>query len=296
METLSVKVEAFLQACFARRLRPSTREWYAWLLGDYTCYIENKHLPWDAPETIDAFMAYLAGRDISAHTLHAYYRTLRRFFNWLEKRNDLGANPIRKVDAPLLPRRRIPRGIEPSAVTQLLDAIDPSDWYGKRDRAIVLLLWDTGARAGELCDLEMRDLDLERGRVLIRCGKGEKDRYIVIGQCAQQALAEWLDVRLRNGKTPSHVFLNRSENQLTRRGLTSLLCRRCRKAGVEGPDNPHAFRHGFAVAYLNNGGKIHTLQRLMGHETLRSTEVYLWASDRDALEDHAQASPADNLS
>jgi len=139
------------------------------------------------------------------------------------------------------------------------------------------------------------DLDLERGRVLIRNGKGEKDRYIVIGQRAQQALAEWLDVRLRNGKTPPYVFLNRCEEPLTRHGLAIMLRRRCQEAEVERPYNPHAFRHGFAVAYLNNGGKIHTLQRLMGHATLRSTEVYLWASDRDALEDHAQASPADNL-
>ena len=105
----------------------------------------------------------------------------------------------------------------------------------------------------------------------------------------------WAGVRLRNGKTPSHVFLNRSENQLTRRGLTSLLCRRCRKAGVEGPDNPHAFRHGFAVAFLENDGGIHNLQRLMGHASLGSTLLYLGSSDKLAERDHAKASPGDHL-
>ena len=294
MTILSANLEAFLRSCRAQRLKPATLDWYTWLLDEYARYVETTNLSWDTPETVDAFLAHHATGDISTHTVHAYYRALRVFFNWLEKRGVIESNPIRVVASPRLPRR-IPRGIEPAAVTQILGALDASTWFGKRDQAIILFLWDTGVRASELCGLEVHDLDLERRRILIRNGKGGKDRFVPFAHRAQEALEEWLSVRKRNGKNFPHVFLNRCGDPLTRRGLTALLERRSRKAEVEGPYNPHAFRHGFAVAYLDNGGKIHNLQRLMGHATLRSTEVYLWASDRKVQADHAHASPADHL-
>lgn len=91
------------------------------------------------------------------------------------------------------------------------------------------------------------------------------------------------------------MSINRSGNPLTRWGIRVMLRRRQREAGVTGRCSPHAFRHGFAVAYLDNGGSIHNPQRLMGHATLRSTEVYLRSTDRRAQADHAKASPGDHL-
>jgi len=142
--------------------------------------------------------------------------------------------------------------------------------------------------------LEMRDLDLQRRRALVRNGKGHKDRIVSFGLRTKETLALWLQVRSGRAKC-GRVFINRSGNPLTRWGIRAMLRRRQREAGVLGPCNPHAFRHGFAVAYLDNGGSIHNLQRLMGHATLRSTEVYLQSTDRRAQADHAKASPGDHL-
>lgn len=291
---LSEAIAKFLLACRARRLSPRTLEWYDWLLSDYREYVEGEGLRWDDPDTLDAFLAHLADQEISAHTVHAHYRALRRFFNWLEKRQLLpGDNPVRMVEPPRLPHA-YPRNIEADEVEKLLTVIGDSTWMDKRDRAIVLFLWDTGVRAEELCNLEMRDLDLQQRRALVRNGKGHKDRIVSFGLRTKEALTSWLQVRSGRAKC-SRVFINRSGNPLTRWGIRAMLRRRQREAGVTGRCNPHAFRHGFAVAYLDNGGSIHNLQRLMGHATLRSTEVYLRSTDRRAQADHAKASPGDHL-
>ena len=295
MSDLTKNVEAFLRACRAKRLSPATVEWYEWLLSEYHDYVETHGLRWDDPDTLDAFLGeHLAQREISTHTVHAHYRALRRFFNWLEKRQRLPhTNPILVVEPPRLPHR-LPRNIEASKVEKLLITTRGSTWMDKRDRAIILFLWDTGVRADELCSLEMRDLDLVHRTALIRNGKGRKDRIVPFGLRAKEALESWLEIRSERARC-DHVFVNRSGKPFTRRGLQSMLRRRQKEAGVSGPCNPHAFRHGFAVAYLDNGGSIHNLQRLMGHATLRSTEVYLQSTDKRVRADHAKASPGDHL-
>ncbi len=291
--SLTENITAFLRACRAKRLSPRTLGWYDWLLGDYREYIESDGLRWDDPDALDVFLAHLADQGLSAHTVHAHYRALRRFFNWLEKRRRLpGGNPIRMVEPPRTPRR-YPRGIEAADVERILAAIDTDTRLGKRDRAIILFLWDTGVRASELCGLEMRDLDLVQRRALIRNGKGEKDRRVSFGLCAREALVVWLEVR--GEANCDRVFVNRRGDPLTHSGLSALLRKHSSEAGVEGPCNPHAFRHGFATAFLDNGGHINNLQHLMGHATLRSTEVYLWSTDERAHADHANASPGDHL-
>jgi len=291
---MTANLDAFVQACRAKRLKPATREWYEWLLTDYCEYAEAQGLRWDAPDTLDAFFGeHLADRELSAYTVHAYYRALRRFFNWLEKRRRLpGDNPMRMVESPRL-ARRYPRGIEADDVERLLAAIDPDSRLGKRDRAIIMFLWDTGVRVSELCGLEMHDLNLIQRKALIRNGKGEKDRRVSFGCRAEEYLTAWLEVR---GEAKcNNVFVSRDGKQLKRRGIAAILHRRSEKAGIEGPYNPHAFRHGFAMAFLDNGGHINNLQRLMGHATLRSTEVYVWSTDKRAHADHANASPGDHL-
>ncbi|HDD24184.1 MAG TPA: hypothetical protein ENF52_01965 [Chloroflexi bacterium] len=296
MTTLMDNIQAFLQACRAKRLSQQTLEWYEWLLSDYNVYVaqEKENLPpWDSPDTIDGFLAHLVDRGVSAYTTHAHFRALRRFFNWLEKRHRLpNGNPIGLVEPPRLPRH-YPRGIEADDVEELLAVVDTNSLLGKRDEAIILFLWDTGVRASELCELALDDLDMEQRRALIRNGKGNKSRYVPFGIRVREVLEKWLEARSSIAQC-GRVFVSRWGRELTRRGLSILLRKYGEKAGVS-VHNPHAFRHGFAVAYLNNGGGIHNLQLLMGHATLRSTEKYLWSTDRQAAADHAQASPGDHL-
>ena len=268
MPTMSANLEAFLRSRRAKQLSPATLEWYEWLLFDYCEYVETQGLRWDDPDALDIFFRdHLPTQKLSAHTVHSYYRALRCFFNWMEKRRRLpGDNPIRMIEPPRLPRR-YPRGIEAGDVEKLLATISAATRLDRCDRAIILFLWDTGVRADELCKLEMRDLDLEQQRALIRDGKGEKDRYVSFGLRAKELLLVWLEVRAEKAKC-DYVFLNRSGKPFARRGVRTMLRQRQIEVKVDGPCNPHAFRHGFAMTFLDNGGNIYNLQHLMGHASL----------------------------
>jgi len=289
---LTQLINDFILSCRARRLSPRTIEWYEWLLSEYRAFVEKHGLDWDWPATLDAHLADIAAR-ASAHTLHAHYRALRRFFRWLEKRRLIAENPMRMIEPPRLPARQ-PRHILPDDVMRLLATTAGGGWLDLRDRAIILMLWDSGLRAGELCGLTLSSLDLGKGLVLIRSGKGNKDRWVALGNAARDALRDWLDIRGERAAC-DRLFIGQHGGPLTRHGLALMLRRRAKAAGIVYPIGPHTFRHGFAVAYLNNGGKIHNLRRLLGHTTLRSTEVYLSVADHEAITDHAQASPGDHL-
>lgn len=292
MSTLTQNIELFETSCRAKLLSARTLEWYDWLLNAYRDHVEKHSLEWCDADTIDHFLAHVAARDVSAHTVHGYYRALRRFFNWLEKRRKITENPMGMIDPPRRPRR-FPRFIEAENVEKLLRSIDADTWQDKRDRAVILFLYDTGVRASELCELQLSNLETKQERVLVKNGKGGKDRYVPLGKRAMRLLTDWLQVR---GKANcENIFIGRRGDKFQRRAITSLLRRRAKAAGIKGPIHPHAFRHGFAIAYLDNGGNIHNLQHLMGHATLRSTEVYLWSTDKRAQDDHRKASPGDNL-
>lgn len=300
MTTLSTNVEAFLRSCRAKRLKKKTIDWYDWLLSNYCEFVEAEELCWDDPVSIDIFLGdYLMDEGLSDYTAHAYYRALRRFFNWLEKRQWLpGDNPMEMIEAPRTPRSH-PRGIEEHEVEILLETIEGSR-LGKRDRAIVMFLWDTGVRVKELCQLDMRDLSLQKKKATIRNGKGDKDRNVSFGNRTVRLLTAWRETQeswlKKHDRTDCRrVFVNRSGRPLSRWGVAQMLDRRRAEAGIEGPCNPHAFRHGFAIAFLDNGGDIHNLQHLMGHISLRSTEPYLRSTDRRAARDHAKVSPGDHL-
>lgn len=149
-------------------------------------------------------------------------------------------------------------------------------------------------RVGELCALQISALDFEENQAAVFNGKGEVDRNVSFGARARELLEEWLEIRAARA-TCECVFLNRSGKPLTRRGVRTMLYRRKAQVKLGGPCNPHAFRHGFAMDFLDNGGSIYNLQHLMGHSSLRSTEVYLNSTDKRAAKDHKKASPGDNL-
>lgn len=289
---LSEHVDAFLLACHAKQLKCRTREWYKWILNAFLDYVEEGDWAWDAPSTIDRLFAHLAEEEQSKDTIHGYYRVLRRFFNWLRMRRRIEESPIDMVESPGKSTPH-PRGISKSEVEKLLSAIEPSTYLDHRDRAIVIFLWDTGVRASELCDLKIGDLEMCQGDALVEVGKRDKSRTLAFGQRARKLLSEWLDVR--SEAKCDRVFVNRCRKPLTRSGLYAMLKRRKEEVGIEDPCNPHAFRHGFAIDFLENGGNINNLRILMGHETLRSTEPYLKATDRRARRDHGKASPGDHL-
>lgn len=159
-----------------------------------------------------------------------------------------------------------------------------------RDRAIILTLLDTGIRAQELCDLTIADYDLHRGRLHIKHGKGDKQRFVILGNRAKKALWKYLAERSKQ-KPVAPLFATKTDEHLRRDNLSHMLSNIGEEAGVN--VYPHKFRHTFAITFLRNGGNILVLKELLGHESLEMVMLYARIVEQD-IDRAGEYSPADN--
>jgi site-specific recombinase XerD len=224
---------------------------------------------------------------------HAKYRAVRRFLNWYqaEAEPEGWKNPMAKVKPPKATRELI-EGVNVKDIRALLSTCNDG-FIGARDKAILLCLLDTGARAMEFLSLNIDDVDTIGGAVLIRMGKGRKSRVVFIGRTARRALRAYLKQRTDSEAIPA-VWVTSKGERLAIRGLQSMLLRRARLAGVATP-SPHDFRRAFALLMLRAGTDVITLARLMGHASLEVLTRYLKQTTEDLQRAHEKASPADKL-
>lgn len=162
----------------------------------------------------------------------------------------------------------------------------------ERNRAILLLLLDTGLRASELCDLKVEDLDSRNNRVFVQHGKGMKERLLPFSSRTGQMIWRYLAAR-ENYEPEDPLFLSKLGRSLSRTKLSEMLRSIGNRAGVSNV-YPHRFRHTFAIQYLRNGGDVYTLQSMLGHSTLETVKIYLKLSQVDTDTVHKRASPVDN--
>jgi len=201
---------------------------------------------------------------LSPLTVASRVRHLKRLFNWLEEEGVIQENPARRIKTPK-PKRRKPKGISMEDFQALLRTTIDERPEDLRDRAIMMLLFDTACRVGGLCGLRVGDIDLDVRQAIIT-EKEDKTRIAFYTQATDDALAAWLDVRPKDNDW-GFVSLGPSSfgKRLSTRGVSHMLIRQSEWAETEGPTNPHAFRHGFARAYLMAGGDLVTLSRIMGY-------------------------------
>lgn len=170
--------------------------------------------------------------------------------------------------------------------------IDHALKHADRNRAIILMLLDTGIRATELCELTIGDVDIENGRVHVIHGKGDKERFLPFSNRTGQALWRYL-TRREKPKQDDPLFETIYGRHLSRTELAHILSNIGNRAGVE-KAHPHRFRHTFAINYLRNSGDPFTLQEILGHSTMEIVKIYLKLAETDLASAHRRASPVDN--
>jgi site-specific recombinase XerD len=255
----------------AKGCKPSTLDDYLWKLKCFQSWVADQD--WMAVETLEAFLVHQRDRGLSAHSVDAFYRVLRAFFRWFCRRRKV-PNPIEELERPLLPKKR-PRTVTAADVWQLLSSIQGDGWIDHRDRLLVLLFFSTGIRRGEVAALWVTDFNRHSHTLHIRDGKGGVDREIPLPVEIRPALLEYL--LARPAWTGPEVFLSDNgaggvRGVLSGDGIRQMLIRRCQAAGVP-YYNPHSFRHGAAVALLNDGGAdMSFIQALLGHADIRTTQ------------------------
>ena len=292
---IGVTADSFLIDRQARELSKHTLRFYREFLRTFIDYCNANSLTVIQQITSDFLRRYFLAfaEKHNPGGVHGAYRTLRAFFQWLMKEEVMAPdwrNPMLKVKAPKV----VLDPLEPISIQDvraLSNTCQRGDLIGERDRALFLFLLDTGARAREACNMNIKDVDLNTGAVMIRYGKGGKSRMVFIGRTTRRAMRGYL--RQRHDSSPA-LFVSKDEERLTYDGLRQLLERRAKRAKLSNKPKLHGFRRAFALNMLRSGVDIFVLQRLMGHSDLQVLRRYLAQNDEDNQLAHMRGSPVDN--
>jgi len=294
MNSLDSTLKHYLLACKVEGFTPATIINHKVNLNAFVEFIRQEvGLTMVDQVTKDHVLRYLAGcadRGLSQQSIYDYHRDITRWFNWMVEQDILDKSPCRLIKAPRFTRKVLEVFTEAQIQRLLLHC--GNTFHGIRDKAVIIMLLDTGLRLKELSYLEIPDIDLETGLIRVRMGKGQRERMVHFGQSARLALLEYLSRREDKNQA---LWVTPGGFTVGFRGIQQLIKRLKLRTGIIGVRvSPHTFRHTFAINYLRNGGDVFTLQSILGHSTLEMTRRYTnTLNQEDAIEKHKRFSPAD---
>lgn len=282
-------LEGFLLDRKAQGVSKKTYGLYYKELNYFKDFIEKKGIFSIDEITPNAIRQYLD--ELSSHRnsggCHMAYRTIKSLTYWWEQELDGDyISPMRKVKAPRLEKKLL-EPVDLGDVRKMIDACDGRFSY--RDKAILHALLDTGCRANEFISMDREDLDIERGLIFVRYGKGGKQRMVIVGKQSRKAIRSYL--RHRKDTCPA-LWVTDDQNRLTYWGLRQIVRRAAERAGLEEP-SLHSFRRAFVVAMLRKRVNIMTIRNLMGHADLRVLERYANQSAVELEDAYRDGSPGD---
>jgi integrase/recombinase XerC len=239
------------------------------------------------------FAAGLHAAGYAASTVARKLASLRSFYAFGQREGWVRTNPAKPLRSPRRPRK-LPKFLTGDEIARLLAAPQPQAAGGLRDRAILELMYSSGVRVRELVNLDDADLDLRNATVRVR-GKGRRERLGIVGSHARRALQAWLAARPRpragGVSRPQPLFTNKFGNRLSVRGVARLLDKHLAGAGLAGRASPHTLRHSFATHLLDAGADIRSVQELLGHKSLVTTQIYTHVTTRRLLDAFDKAHP-----
>ena len=247
---------------------------------------------------VRAYLVNMNEKQYSKSTVARKLATLRSFYKFLVKRNRITSNPVTVVRTPKQ-EKRLPKFLEYEEVKRLLETPPVNTWLGARDRAMLETLYSTGMRVSEIVALNMDDVDFLSEVVHIR-GKGKKERIAPIGSSALQAIQHYMVFRNKKAQNNSNfdikvLFVNKHNQRLSTRSVRRKMDKYLKMAGLDPAISPHTLRHSFATHMLNNGADLRSVQELLGHRSLSTTQVYTHLTTKKIKEVYDDAHPRDQL-
>jgi integrase/recombinase XerD len=305
---LPLEVEDWLTWLAAEKGRSSnTLRAYRRDLGRYWAWTSGRGATLDdaRPADLDAYVGHLRSLGLAPASVARAMVAVRSYHRFRADEGLTEGDPSASVDTPRVPSG-LPKALTEDEITALLDVVVGDDVVARRDRALLELLYGTGARISEACGLRLGDLDLDGGLVRL-FGKGAKERVVPLGRLARAALGEWLAPEGRGALAPEQwarrgdaeaVFLNQRGGRLSRQGAWAVVRRHGDAAGLGGRLTPHVLRHSCATHMLDHGADIRAVQELLGHASISTTQVYTLVSTErlfsayDAAHPRARTRPA----
>ncbi|MFQ5428875.1 MAG: site-specific tyrosine recombinase/integron integrase [Phycisphaerae bacterium] len=260
--------------------------------GVQTDLLRQKLLEADA-NRIRAFLSFLSEREYSKATSARKLATLRSFYKFCLRRGYIQTNPVVTIRTPKQ-EKRLPKFLDIEQIQKLLRTPDESTLLGARDRAMLETLYSTGVRVSELVALDVSDLDVESHQLRVR-GKGRKERLSPIGPTAIAAIRRYIEMRSADPRSAAFdrnaMFVNKHGQRLSTRSVRRKLDKYLAAAGLDPSISPHTLRHTFATHMLNNGADLRSVQELLGHQSLSTTQVYTHVTTAQLKKDYDDSHP-----
>ncbi len=244
-------------------------------------------------DDVKAFLAFLNQQEYSKSTVARKLATLRSFYKFCVRRNYVQQNPLATIRMPKQ-EKRLPKFLNLDQINKLLSTPDDATLLGSRDRAMLEVMYSTGIRVSELVDLNFQDIDFEQQLVHVR-GKGKKQRNTPVGQTALGAIARYLELRRSDPRSATFdqqaLFVNKHGQRLSTRSVRRKLDKYLAVAGLDPSISPHTLRHSFATHMLDKGADLRSVQELLGHQSLSTTQVYTHLTTERMKQSYDQAHP-----
>ena len=248
--------------------------------------------------SVRSYMAGLNDKQYSKATIARKLATLRSFYKFLVKRNHISSNPVVGIRTPKQ-EKHLPQFLEYEDIKRLLETPPADSWLGARDRAIMETLYSTGIRVSELVSLNLDDVDFLGEVVHIR-GKGKKERICPISSSVLQVIQHYMEFRNKraqhNGNFDSKVlFVNKHGKRLSTRSVRRKMDKYLKMAGLNPSISPHTLRHSFATHMLNRGADLRSVQELLGHQSLSTTQIYTHMTTKKLKDVYTAAHPREKV-
>jgi integrase/recombinase XerD len=286
-EPLSPHIDSFLETLAVEKgLARNTVEAYSRDLNGLATFLKARDVAhWRAVSQVDLrlFIAALRRRKLAPRSIARAIVAMRQFFRFLEKEQLIRENPLPQITERAT-ARKLPHVLNGDEIDKLLAQPDPATALGLRDRAMLELLYASGLRVSELISLQSHQVNLDGNYLMVK-GKGSKVRQVPFGRKAREALMRYsTEVRARfmRGRQSSFFFVTRSGKAMTRQGFWKALRQHRIAAGIEKRVSPHTLRHSFATHLLENGADLRSVQSMLGHADISTTEIYTHVA-RDVL-------------
>ena len=281
---------------YQKKYSINTIDRYNRTLDEFVLYLTSKNIKCFNDVRYTTFRGYLLmlnDNNLSKNTINNRISCLRSFFKYLFKEELIEQNPTELIENIKIAKRN-PDFLFLEEMQELLDGIDTNDDLGIRNKAMLELMYASGLRCSEIVNLKLENIDIDNCLLLIH-GKGNKDRYVPFNDYAKKWLVRYLeDVRINlvdKQEETTYVFLNAHGRMLTNRGVQDIVKRIGKLYDPTKKFHPHTFRHSFATHLLNAGADIRTVQELLGHENLSTTQIYTHISKEHLKEVYLMTHP-----
>jgi integrase/recombinase XerD len=295
-ESLSRYIDSFLTMIAVEKgLAKNTVEAYSRDLVRLSEFLIAQSVgSWEETETLHlrSYLSALRRQGLSPRSIARHIVTVRRFYGFLETEGVINENPVPRFHQ-VAGGRKLPQTLSADDVRKLLAQPDLQEPLGVRDQAMLELLYATGLRVSELITLQMQQINFQ-GNFLTVKGKGSKVRAVPFGKWARQKLLDYVNgtrLRLSKGRASAFVFINRSGRPLTRQGFWKLIRGHALTAGIEKRVTPHTLRHSFATHLLEGGADLRSVQSMLGHADISTTQIYTHVNGARLKEVHRRHHP-----